>query len=84
MLEELFPHTHQQNFPTPIPPEARTKSLTSASLKHQKQPLQPLQPYFQQISELPGKDSNARNSSSSSLHHTFSLTSKIAIIYIYQ
>ena len=25
--------THQQNFPTPIPPEARTKSLTSASLK---------------------------------------------------
>ncbi|KHC82173.1 hypothetical protein MGS_01724 [Candida albicans P78042] len=68
--------THQQNFPTPIPPEARTKSLTSASLKHQKQPSQPSQPYFQQISESPGKDSNARNSSSSSLHHTFSLTSK--------
>ncbi|KAL6452442.1 ROM2 RHO1 GDP-GTP exchange protein 2 [Candida maltosa Xu316] len=60
--------THQQSVPTPVASsETRTKSLSSASLKYQKQ--------SQQSYDSPIKE-NSRSASSSSLHHTFSLTSK--------
>ncbi|KAK6894033.1 RHO1 GDP-GTP exchange protein 2 [Candida tropicalis] len=70
---------HQQNFPTPVPLEARTQSLTSMSFKNQQQQQQQQQqaPLTQPPNfDSPVREPSSRSASSSSLHHTFSLGSK--------